>query len=379
MWKIFFLACLFGASIGLHASEPSLPDGAFQLAGVLPKDSAEQYELTFWESIKDSTHVEDYEAYLQAYPKGRFAALARSRIERLRGAGTKAETPAPPASAAPPAKPAAEKPRPAPAAKPAPSPPAATPAPAKSAAPTPSASRAGESKDCAACPAMIAVPQGNFVMGSNGGDASEKPAHSVAIKATFAIGKSEITAEQWNACAEAGACARIETNTNAAKTAPARDLSWDDAQQYVQWLSKLTGKAYRLPTEAEWEYAARGGTTTRYWWGEQMSTGKANCKDCGQPWHAEAPENVGSFPANPFGLHDVNGSVWEWVADCWHTSFKGAPSDGRAWDEPNCRVRVIRGGSWREGSSYMPSSTRFKYDASVRYSQNGFRVVRESK
>ncbi|HEX7648715.1 MAG TPA: SUMF1/EgtB/PvdO family nonheme iron enzyme, partial [Noviherbaspirillum sp.] len=156
----------------------------------------------------------------------------------------------------------------------------------------------------------------------------------------------------------------------------ARDLSWDDAQQYVKWLSKTTGKAYRLPTEAEWEYAARGGTSTRYWWGEQMRTGMANCKDCGEPWQKDAPAAVGSFAANPFGLHDVNGSVWEWVADCWHNSYKGAPTDGKAWDEPNCRTRVIRGGSWRDGASYMPSSTRFKYDASVRYSQNGFRVAR---
>ena len=107
-----------------------------------------------------------------------------------------------------------------------------------------------------------------------------------------------------------------------------------------------------------------------------MATGKANCKDCGPPWSAERPANAGSFAANPYGLYDTSGSVWEWVADCWHNNFKNAPADGRVWDEPNCRVRVIRGGSWREGAAYMVTSTRFKYDAGVRQAQNGFRVAR---
>ena len=213
-------------------------------------------------------------------------------------------------------------------------------------------------------------------MGSNTSDPSEKPAHQVSIAKPFAIGKYEVTVEQWDACVQASACSRITIDGNLSKTSPVRDVSWDDAQQYAQWLAKTTGKPYRLPTEAEWEYAARGGTSTRYWWGEQMRSGMANCKGCGDPWQKEGPVNVGSFPANPFGIHDVNGSVWEWVADCWHNSYKGAPADGNAWDEPNCRTRVIRGGSWREEASYMPSSTRFKYDASVRHSQNGFRVAR---
>ena len=213
-------------------------------------------------------------------------------------------------------------------------------------------------------------------MGSNTGDPSEKPAHQVSIATPFAIGKYEVTVEQWDACVEAGACSRVISNGNRSKTSPVRDVSWDDAQQYAQWLAKTTGKPYRLPTEAEWEYAARGGTSTRYWWGEQMLNGMANCKGCGEPWQKDAPANVGSFPANPFGIHDMNGSVWEWVADCWHNSYKGAPTNGHVWDEPNCRMRAIRGGSWREDPSYMPSSTRFKYDASVRHTQNGFRVTR---
>lgn len=216
-------------------------------------------------------------------------------------------------------------------------------------------------------------------MGSNSSDPSEKPAHAVTITAPFAIGKYEVTVAQWNACTAANACPRLAQASNSVPAAPLRDVSWDDAQVYLKWLASTTGKAYRLPTEAEWEYAARGGTSSKYWWGEQMALGKANCKDCGPPWQADAPAKAGSFAANPWGLYDMNGSVWEWVADCWHNSLKDAPGDGRAWDSPHCSVRVIRGGSWREGAPYMVSTARFKYDASVRHTQNGFRVARGSK
>ena len=107
-----------------------------------------------------------------------------------------------------------------------------------------------------------------------------------------------------------------------------------------------------------------------------MRGGNSSCKECGLPWNADSPPPVGSFVANPFGFFDMNGSVWEWVQDCWHNSYKGAPTDGSAWEGPDCRARVIRGGSWLEGASYMLSTTRFKYDASVRQAQNGFRVAR---
>jgi len=356
--------------------------GAGGSRAILPKDSAEQYEITFWESIKDSKDVGDYEAYLQAYPKGRFAALAKSRIERLRAAAkpeapAEAAKPAPPPKVSAPEKPRAPKPapeqaRPAPKEKTEPPPPVARPE-----QPAPKVARGAEVKDCEACPVLVSVTPGAFTMGSNSGDPSEKPAHQVSIGTPFAIGKYEVTVEQWNACVEGGGCPRIASA--GAPGTPIRDVSWDDAQQYVKWLSSTSGKPYRLPTEAEWEYAARGGTTSRFWWGEQMKPGHANCKDCGEPWSQDGPAKAGSFAANPYGLHDVNGSVWEWVADCWHNSYKGAPSDSRAWDAAGCRERVIRGGSWRDGSGYMPSSTRFKYGASVRHSQNGFRVARDLK
>lgn len=350
-----------------------------QTRGVLPRDSAEAYELTFWESIKDSEYIGDYEAYLKAYPNGKFAGLARARIERLRAAA-KTEQPAKPAPAAPPPAAApAERPRPAapPAAapeRPRPAPVAPAPAPGKPAA---TAAAAKETKDCPACPPVIELPAGQFTMGSNAADPSERPAHAVKIAQPFAIGKYEVTFEQWEQCVAAGGCPKLGSGANTENNAPVRDVSWDDAQQYVKWLSQVSGKAYRLPTEAEWEYAARGGTSTRYWWGDQMRPGNANCKDCGEPWRESGPLAVGSFAANPYGLHDVNGGVWEWVADCWHTSYKGAPTDGSAWDERECRQRVIRGGSWRDGADYMLSSTRFMYGASVRHSQNGFRVARD--
>ncbi|ANB77098.1 formylglycine-generating enzyme required for sulfatase activity [Paraburkholderia sp. GAS348] len=372
---------------------------ALRSRGILPKDSSEQYEITFWNSIKDSNYPGDYEAYLKAYPNGRFATLAHARIDRLHAAASASAPPASPAatpSVAPPVAPSPQAARPTPpaSAQPQDHPHAAAPPPttttttAPSAAPsTPAVAQkptahppvAGESRDCATCPIMVALPAGAFPMGSNTDDPSEKPVHHVTIGAPFAIGKYAVTVEQWNACVAANACQKLTPESNTNKAAPARDLSWDDAQQYVKWLSKTTGKPYRLPTEAEWEYADRGGTTTAYWWGDQMRKGNANCKDCGDPWHKEGPETAGSFAPNPVGLYDMNGSVWEWVADCWHNSYQSAPADGHAWDSPSCDMRVIRGGSWREGGSYMLSATRFKYSASVRQSQDGFRVVKDLK
>ena len=375
MWHTLLIVCVLAGPLFASVAKAQHRSADLQLAGVVPKNSAEQFELAFWESIKDSQHVSDYEAYLKAYPKGRFAALAQARIARLRAAQAQGTAP-------PPAKTAPAVTSPATAAKPPPSRPAQpAPAPA-SAAPAASAARptAGSViKDCPACPPLIALPAGSFTMGSNNSDPSEKPAHRVAITAPFAIGKFEVTVQQWNACVNAGGCQKTTQAANTPPDAPIRDVSWDDAQQYVKWLASTTGKPYRLPTEAEWEYAARGGTSTRYWWGEQMATGKANCKECGQPWANEGPARAGSSAANAFGLHDTSGSVWEWVSDCWHNSFKDAPTDGRSWDEPNCRVRVIRGGSWREGAPYMVASTRFRYDAGVRQFQNGFRVARSLK
>ncbi|WP_236572423.1 SUMF1/EgtB/PvdO family nonheme iron enzyme [Burkholderia sp. 8Y] len=354
-------------NLPLMAESARIDGGEIRMRGILPKDSSEQYELAFWESIKDSTYPSDYEAYLKSYPNGRFAALAKARIDRLKAT----------ASA-----------RPSVAASPAIAAPASAPAKAAgtvtSTAPTTTPKPTGnEIKDCPQCPLMIPIVPGTFMMGSNNDDPGEKPSHRVTLGRPFAIGKYEVTVEQWNACADAGACTRIAPDSNASAPPPAnspmRNVSWDDAQVYVKWLSKVGGKPYRLPSEAEWEFAARGGTQSTFWWGDRMKKGTADCKDCGEPYHPDAPVPVGSFKPNGYGLYDMNGSVWEWVADCWHSSYKGAPADGRVWDEPSCSVRVIRGGSWREGGDYMQSATRFKYSASVRQSQNGFRVARDTQ
>jgi formylglycine-generating enzyme required for sulfatase activity len=348
--------------------------GTFQLAGVVPKNSAEQFELAFWNSIKDSKQVGDYEAYLNAYPKGRFAALARARIQQLKAAPQQAPAPAPPRprQGKPQGKePTGEQVKP-------------VPAPAveggQEQQPAPGVAGAVATvKDCDACPLMVALYPVPFTMGSNSSDPSERPAHKVALRTPFAIGKVEVTVGQWNQCVKAGVCPSVPSSANAGDNLPMRDVSWDEAQLYLKWLSTISRKPYRLPTEAEWEYAARGGTTTRYWWGDRMKGGNASCEGCGEPWKADGPPPVGSFVANPFGLLDMNGSVWEWVQDCWHSSYKGAPTDGSAWIDGVCQSRVIRGGSWREDGSYMLSTTRFKYDASVRQSQNGFRVARSLK
>lgn len=386
---LFSVALASLALQGLASAAESATQAVYQLAGVLPKNSAEQFELAFWNSIKDSKQVSDYEAYLKAYPNGRFAPLARARIDQLRATAAQAAPPAQP----PPAKPAPRQPEPKPAepkppetiarAKPGARPqqgkerqePAAVASPA-----APGTTGAVASiKDCDACPVMVALNPAPFTMGSNGSDPSERPAHKVALHTPFAIGKFEVTVDQWDQCVKANVCPSVPSEAGASGNQPMRDVSWDEAQLYLKWLSTVSGRPFRLPTEAEWEYAARGGTTSKYWWGDGMKGGNSSCKGCGLPWQEDRPPPVGSFGANPFGLHDMNGSVWEWVADCWHPSYKGAPADGSAWAEPNCQSRVIRGGSWREDGSYMMSTTRFKYDASVRQSQNGFRVARSLK
>lgn len=230
-------------------------------------------------------------------------------------------------------------------------------------------------RDCDGCPEMVALPPASFVMGRDRGDPSERPAHEVRLARAFAIGRTEVTAEEWAACVAAQACAPLEVE--ASGRSPARNLSFDDAERYAAWLSATTGKAYRLPTEAEWEHAARGGTRTVYWWGDEVGTGHADCSDCGGAWDRRRPADVGSFPANPFGLLDTSGGVAEWVADCWARSHAEAPTDGSARVTRPCAARVLRGGSWRNAHDEVTSTSRLGYDAVVRYYANGLRVARD--
>lgn len=263
--------------------------------------------------------------------------------------------------------------------QPAPSP---APAPGQAASPVPSAAPTQQASPQAAPsatpaasvpePEIVSLRGGSFSMGSND-DPSERPIRKVTVK-PFAMGKYPVTVREWNACAAAKACGFTASGKD---DVPVTNVSWSDAKQYVAWLAEGTKKAYRLPSEAEWEYAARGGTQSRYWWGDQIQSGNAGCKDCGGgDGAAEQPVKVGSFKPNPFGLYDMGGSVDQWVEDCWHKNYQGAPSDGSPWiAEGDCSSRVIRSGSWRNDIRSARPASRDRYDAVVRYPTHGFRVA----
>ena len=200
------------------------------------------------------------------------------------------------------------------------------------------------------------------------------PAHKVTLHA-YAIGQHTVTVAEWKACTADGGCTFMPRMVKAGDTTPVHNISWDDAQRYVVWLSLKSGRRYRLPSEAEWEYAARGNTTTRYWWGNDVGIALANCRDCGGSQDRATPLPVESFKPNPFGLYDVNGGVAQWTADCWFANYQGASSDGSARDQKNCQQRVLRGGSFRTDRNGITATTRNYYDASVRYIEHGFRVA----
>ena len=244
-----------------------------------------------------------------------------------------------------------------------------------SSAAAPTGGATDEFQDCPTCPKMVALSPGSFTMGSNDSEISERPAHRATIRYRFAIGKHEVTVAQWAACASAGACTYKPKPTEAADREAMRNLSWEDAQQYVQWLSKTTGKTYRLPTEAEWEYAARGGTRTAYWWGDEPGAGNASCDGCGGEWNAKRPPLVGGLKPNPFGLHDMNGGVAEWTADCYARTYKGVPTDGSAFEEQSCLSRVVRGGSWRDKPDRIRSTSRTPFELNLPNARIGLRVA----
>ena len=236
-------------------------------------------------------------------------------------------------------------------------------------------------RDCADCPAMVVVPSGSFMMGSppseEGRYDDEGPVHRVSVPSTFAVGVYEVTFGEWDACVSAGGCEgyRPDDEGRGRGRRPVINVSWEDAQSYVGWLSRETGEAYRLLSEAEWEYVARAGTTTRYHWGDAIGRNLANCWDCGSRWDGEGASPVGVFGANAFGLHDIHGNVSEWIEDCWNSSYAGAPRDGSAWKSGGCSHRSYRGGSWL-GS---PRNLRAAYRLAIisgRFDDVGFRVAR---
>jgi formylglycine-generating enzyme required for sulfatase activity len=236
-------------------------------------------------------------------------------------------------------------------------------------------------KECAKdCPEMIVIPAGEFTMGSptteQGRYDNEGPQHKVTIAKPFGVSKYDVTFADWDACVSVGVCSKAADSGYGRGTNPVINVAWDDAKTYVTWLSKMTGQPYRLLTEAEWEYAARAGTATAYYWGDDIGKGNANCKGCGSQWDAQQTSPVGSFRANQFGLYDMAGNVFQWVQDCWHGNYGGAPTDGSAWSSGDCSRRVVRGGSWGSDPRILRAAARIGLTSDSRYDVLGIRVGR---
>ncbi len=226
-------------------------------------------------------------------------------------------------------------------------------------------------------PEMVMIPSGSFQMGCVSGrrcSDAEKPVHEVMID-SFALSKYEVTFEEYDAFTDATGRERADDEGWGRGRRPVINVSWFDAMAYTQWLSSQTGKTYRLPSEAEWEYAARAGTETMFSWGNDSGYNRANCNGCGSRWDKKQTAPVGSFEANGWGLYDMHGNVWEWVRDCRNESYRGAPTDGSAWIGI-CSERVLRGGSWYFSPWVLRSAYRDWYPSGYRDDVIGFRVAR---
>lgn len=257
-----------------------------------------------------------------------------------------------------------------------------------------------EFNDCPTCPAMIVIPAGEFTMGSDmveSGHPDEKPRHAVKIDKAFAVSKFEITFDQWDACTVDGRCAKVSDDDLGRADRPVINVTWPDAKVYAAWLSEKTGKQYRLLSESEWEYAARGGTKTPWFWGEaedsygsRLACKFANLHDesgkkahpnyvwsnhlCDDGFGETAP--VGRYQPNPFGLHDMLGNLREWVEDC-HGPYNDAPTDGSPRVAAECEKRIVRGGAWIDGASTSRAAYRHPLPESHRNYQVGIRIARD--
>ena len=256
--------------------------------------------------------------------------------------------------------------------------------------------------DAPDAPKMVVIPAGAYTMGSpaseqHRGD-DEGLQHRVTIGYALAVGKYDITRDEFAAFVTAtGYRAKDDDGCTAFKGGewkkdsranwqrpgfdqtgadPVVCISYGDASAYAAWLSQKTGHTYRLLSEAEYEYAARAGTTTTYWWGDDIGKGHANCDGCGSQWDNKQTSPVGSFQANPFGLYDMSGNAWSWTEDCYADSYGGAPVDGSASAGGDCGRRVLRGGSWDIVPAVLRAALRFGYSAGLRYADDGFRVAR---
>jgi formylglycine-generating enzyme required for sulfatase activity len=240
--------------------------------------------------------------------------------------------------------------------------------------------------ECTNCPEMIVVPAGSFTMGSpaseHGRESNEGPQHTVTIVRAFAVAKFELTFAEWDTCVANRGCNVYRPNDEGwgRGRQPVVNVDWNDAQAYVAWLSQLTGKTYRLLSEAEYEYAMRAGTTTAYPWGDDITLNgqaMANCDRCGSRWDGGQTAPVGSFPPNKFGLYDMVGNVEEWTEeDCYHDDYNGAPTDGSPWTGGDRIYRVSRGGSWSDLPRFLRSANRDRVTPDLRSYVSGFRVAR---
>lgn len=362
-----------------------IPEAQIQEAAT---SSDANIETTFWTSIKDGSDPADFEAYLERYPDGHFAALARNRLKNLGGEPIVASVATAPAVEAP-APPKQEK-----------LPPERK--PKKSEKPK---KKGGfpfvrivlilgilavggyygseyfgsvEQEDvqvvCADCPDMVMIPGGSFEMGSASDEAGhepwEAPQHTVVV-APFALARHEVTFDDWQRCLDDGGCNGYEPldrgfdrGTNAVM-----GISWEDAQAYIRWLSQKTGRPYRLPTEAEWEYAARGGTQTAYWWGDSFDRNKVPL---------DAPISVLRLAENPFGLKGMLGNLREWVEDCYDNTYASAPANGSAQTSVGCDRRVIRGAHYSGTQAAHRAANRARGRPDVRDRSYGLRVASSS-
>ena len=316
-------------------------------AATAPVGSQQDVETVFWQSVADSTNPAEFEAYLAQWPEGVYAPLARIRLAALRDAAAEAER-------------LAEL----------------------------RGSPGRVFRDCDGCPEMVVIPAGSFMMGApaseEGYGEHEGPQHRVTLR-SFALGATEVTFDEWEACVNGGGCyeRRPDDQGRGRGALPVINVGWVDAQAYVSWLSAETGAAYRLPSESEWEYAARAGTTTPFNTGATISTDQANY-DGNYTYGSGLPGTyrgwttpAGTFAPNAFGLYDVHGNVDEWVEGCWHEDYAGAPNDGTAWTSGgDCSRRVLRGGSWCGNPGFLRSAARVRNTTEFQSNCTGFRVAR---
>jgi formylglycine-generating enzyme required for sulfatase activity/uncharacterized caspase-like protein len=353
-----------------------------------PAPSTPAADEVMWSAIKDSSVAAVFDEFVNKFPASPHAREARARADELKKEEQKKTSVAmlPHAGAVPNAG-AAQT------AGPCGTGPVTVSLASRCAAPlTAEQERGLKPKDafreCDKCPEMVMVPAGTFTMGGapdeEGVTSSEVPQHHVALGQAFAVGKFAVTFDEWDACVADGGCDRYRPDDKGwgRGLRPVINISWNDAKSYVAWLSRKTGKSYRLLSEAEREYVTRAGTTTPFWWGSSISTEQANYN--GRYYYSGGSRGefrqqtlpADSFEPNPWGLYQVHGNVWEWTEDCLHLGYTGAPSDGSAWTTGDCSRRVGRGGSWYDDPSNLRAAYRGASPSNQRSNSVGLRIAR---